>query len=186
MAKGTTSNRFPWYDVVEGSELQQGDIFFGCPVAQPTLSDLETDPSATHDVNVVEQNAIVLSQSCDLMLRSGGKCDIEHVILCPIYSREEMKGDANFKSMAAWEEARKGRHPSVHVLNECDVGGVKFDFMLVDLTEVFSIAVDTLRAFAERQNPRVRLNPPYREHLSQAFARLFMRVGLPVDIPRFA
>jgi hypothetical protein len=29
------------------------------------------------------------------------------------------------------------------------------------------------------------LLPPYREHLSQAFARFFMRVGLPVDIPPF-
>jgi hypothetical protein len=29
-----------------------------------------------------------------------------------------------------------------------------------------------------------RLLPPYREHLSQSFARYFMRVGLPVDIPR--
>jgi hypothetical protein len=27
--------------------------------------------------------------------------------------------------------------------------------------------------------------PPYREHLSQAFARYFMRVGLPSDIPSF-
>ena len=32
---------------------------------------------------------------------------------------------------------------------------------------------------------RLRLNPPYREHLSQAFARFCMRVGLPVDIPPF-
>ena len=31
----------------------------------------------------------------------------------------------------------------------------------------------------------LRLLPPYGEHLSQAFARFFMRVGLPVDIPPF-
>jgi len=30
---------------------------------------------------------------------------------------------------------------------------------------------------------RKRLLPPYREHLSQSFARYFMRVGLPADIP---
>lgn len=28
----------------------------------------------------------------------------------------------------------------------------------------------------------LRLLPPYREHLSQAFARYFMRVGLPQDL----
>lgn len=29
----------------------------------------------------------------------------------------------------------------------------------------------------------LRLHPPYREHLSQAFARFFLRVGLAGDIP---
>lgn len=36
------------------------------------------------------------------------------------------------------------------------------------------------------KNPkRLRLLSPYREHLSQAFARFFMRVGLPVEITPF-
>jgi hypothetical protein len=34
----------------------------------------------------------------------------------------------------------------------------------------------------QRMQSRLRLLPPYREHLSQAFARFFMRVGLPVPI----
>ena len=32
---------------------------------------------------------------------------------------------------------------------------------------------------AAAQNPRLRLKAPYREHLSQAFARFYMRVALP-------
>ena len=38
----------------------------------------------------------------------------------------------------------------------------------------------------QRATPRLRLLAPYREYLSQAFARFFMRVGLPqpVDISR--
>jgi hypothetical protein len=42
-----------------------------------------------------------------------------------------------------------------------------------------------VREFANAAGHRLRLLPPYREHLSQAFARLFMRVGLPADIPPF-
>jgi hypothetical protein len=42
-----------------------------------------------------------------------------------------------------------------------------------------------VREFAHQMGDRLRLLPPYREHLSQAFARLFMRVGLPADIPPF-
>ena len=41
-----------------------------------------------------------------------------------------------------------------------------------------------LKAFTITQAHRLRLLPPYREHLSQAFARYFMRVGLPVDIDK--
>ena len=35
---------------------------------------------------------------------------------------------------------------------------------------------------AERGTKRLRLLPPYREHLSQSFARFFMRVGLPETV----
>jgi hypothetical protein len=185
VANNKTVDRYPWYDGVKGAELQQGDIFFDCPIAQPPLSALESSSSAVENVKVLRYNAIVLSQSCDLVIRKSGKCAIDHVILCPIYSFEDLKDDGRYSKKEAWEEARKGRHPSVLILNECTVGP-KFGCMLVNLTEVLSVDVSTLREFAEKQNPRVRLNPPYREHLSQAFARLFMRVGLPVDIPAFA
>jgi hypothetical protein len=184
VANDITADRYPWYEVVKGNDLQQGDIFFGCPIPKPTLSALESSASAAEEVEVQRHNAIVVSQSCDLAIRKDGKCAVDHVILCPIYSFEDLKDDGRYSRKESWEEARKGRHPSVHVLNECAVG-TKFGFMLVNLTEVLSIDVSTLREFAEKQNPRVRLNPPYREHLSQAFARLFMRVGLPVDIPAF-
>lgn len=50
---------------------------------------------------------------------------------------------------------------------------------------MFALPVELVRAFAAGAGDRPRLRPPYREHLSQAFARLFMRVGLPADIPPF-
>jgi hypothetical protein len=64
--------------------------------------------------------------------------------------------------------------------------GQEFDYSLVDLGSLFSLPTGLVRDLAERQGQRSRLNPPYREHLAQAFARFFMRVGLPVDIPKFA
>jgi NADPH:quinone reductase-like Zn-dependent oxidoreductase len=54
---------------------------------------------------------------------------------------------------------------------------------VVDFHEVFSLPLDFLTAWVQAKGePRLRLRPPYREHLSQAFARFFMRVGLPDDI----
>jgi len=42
-----------------------------------------------------------------------------------------------------------------------------------------------IKLHLRKQGNRLRLLPPYREHLAQAFARFFMRVGLPADIPKF-
>jgi hypothetical protein len=47
------------------------------------------------------------------------------------------------------------------------------------------VSTDVVREVAAEQGDGIRLLPPYREHLAQAFARFFMRVALPVDIPDF-
>ena len=85
-----------------------------------------------------------------------------------------------------WEKARKGQLLGFHVLNKCDLEGFKRDFSVVDFRRVHSLPLGFLRNISGALGERIRLLPPYREHLSQAFARFFMRVGLPVDIPPFA
>jgi hypothetical protein len=42
-----------------------------------------------------------------------------------------------------------------------------------------------LSKHAESLNDRWRLQPPFLEHFSQAFARFFMRIGLPSAIPAY-
>lgn len=56
---------------------------------------------------------------------------------------------------------------------------------IVDFHNVYGVPLEFARRFADGKGKRLRLLPPYREHLSQAFARFFMRVGLPTDIPKF-
>ena len=54
---------------------------------------------------------------------------------------------------------------------------------VVDFRAIYTVPRDFLeRLLKERRKPRLRLLPPYREHLSQAFARFFMRVGLPAPL----
>ena len=126
-----------------------------------------------------------MTQSCDLVIRADGRCHCKEVLFCPVYSRGELANDKIFGRKLAWEEARKGRLPGYHVLNRCDLPGREREFTLVDFSRVFTVDVGVVRQLAANQKPRLRLLPPYREHLSQAFARFFMRVGLPVDIPSF-
>ncbi len=174
--------RYPWYEIAGGAELSQGDILTSCPVVAFAPGLESGDETAVLSYRFVR--AVVLTQSCDLVTRDG-KARVRDVILCPVFTRDEVRDDPQFGREEAWEDARKGRHASMHVLNRCLLTGLELDYALVDLGRGFSIPLDLAMKAAERGGSRIRLNPPYREHLSQAFARFFMRVGLPVDIPPF-
>jgi hypothetical protein len=175
---------YPWYGLVSGNELQQGDILLACPVFV-IPRDAAKNPGK-HPVRIDHQNVIVMSQSCDLAVRSDGSCNVDDVIFAPVYSMEELKADRTFGKKHNWENARKGRFPGYHVLNRCEIPGHEFDYMVVDFRRIFTLSLDTAREYASGDGEeRVRLLPPYREHLSQGFARFFMRVGLPADIAPF-
>ena len=68
-------------------------------------------------------------------------------------------------------------------LNRSEHAGLAAEIRVVDFHDIFTVPRSFLEAvLQERQLPRLRLLPPYREHLSQAFARFFMRVGLPQPV----
>lgn len=80
------------------------------------------------------------------------------------------------------EDLRRGNIPGYHLLNEANQDGLSLGLGIVDFHEVYTAPTGQARAFARQCGARLRLRPPYREHLGQAFARFFMRVGLPSDI----
>jgi hypothetical protein len=173
---------YPWFAIVDGDELQQGDMLRGCPRFV-----LPPDASEDREFGLDRQrlNAIIVTQSCDLAIRANGQCEVKDVLLCRFYGRKELATHQAFGKDDAWEDVRKGRRPYFHVLNECVIEGHEQDFVLVDFHDLFTLPVALVREVARRGGERLRLLPPYREHLSQAFARLFMRVGLPTDVPPF-
>jgi hypothetical protein len=183
VAQASCNPQYPWFDVVQGSDLAQGDIITGCPVLRPSYDAVFSDSNVT--VAVWTRTGIILTQSCDLAARANAKPHASEVLFCPVYSQAEMANHGFFSRKSAWEEARKGRLPAYHVLNRCDLDGQERDFQLVDFSRVFTVEIALIRELAGRHGSRLRLNPPNREHLAQAFARFFMRVGLPVDVPPF-
>jgi len=189
---------YPWYQLVTGSELQQGDILLEVPrfvfppetlqvVGQAFQTGEGLEPPATFSSQVAGGDAIILTQSCDLAIRATGRSRARDVMLCPLYTKVayEQAGDQKYSKDSWWEEVRTGKHVYHHALNKCSLPGLEIDFMVVDLGDAFTLSVELVRSFATARSPRARLLPPYREHLAQAFARLFMRVGLPTDIPPF-
>jgi len=168
---------YPWYGVVEADELLlQGDFISECPIVVPPL---EVQNSIS--VRIVNYDVVIMSQSCDLMQK---KLDL--VLVSPIWPISEFEKRSDFyKSRKAKEGLRQGYFPGYHLLNKCEIKGFETDFLVVDFRSVYSIPFDSLTELAMKRGKRLRLLPPYREHLSQAFARFFMRVGLPVEIPAF-
>lgn len=177
------AQQYPWYEVTEDRVLLQGDLLQGCPILEPSvemlgggegLSEQSDIPFQTYDV-------VIMSQSCDLI---AGK--IQLVLLCPYSSLERMtEENAELREPKFREKIRRGEVFGHHMLNKCEYEAFHDDYLIVDFRSVFALPLAFLKDFVSRSPKRLRLLPPYREHLSQAFARFFMRVGLPTEIPRF-
>jgi hypothetical protein len=169
---------YPWYVRVADDHLEQGDIFTDCPVFIPP-SDLDLSSAAANAVFRWElRDVVVMSQSCDMV---KGSERIREALLCALFKRTHLAG--KLAKRGELENVRKGRYPGFHILSACDLPGFEEDVRVVDFATVYTLPVPFLRRFANNSAARLRILPPYREHLSQAFARFFMRVGLPVDIP---
>ena len=187
----------PWYEAVPAdAPLDQGDLISRCPLLawkegpMHFYSSLLRREGLLDLAEVIDADAVVMTQTCDLAQRR-----VRYVILCP--------NDGLGTYRVGWEASQRehGQAPTArswaahldriaagHVwnramLNSEEGAGYSADLRIVDFHEVFSLPRVFLEAWlAQRGEPRLRLRPPYREHLSQAFARFFMRVGLPTDI----
>ena len=166
------SRDYPWYEAVSGGDLEQGDMLMKCP-------NYWLQPDGTFERQ--ERDCFVISHSCDL---ANDKLRV--VQLCPFWTLDEFALKAEFlRSRRGKEELRRGNAPGYHLLNRCEIEGSTHSLLVVDFRSLFGIPLDLARNLGIAQSPRIRLLPPYREHLAQAFARFFMRVGLPMDVPAF-
>ena len=174
------SHTYDWYELVTGDELEQGDVLEACPVFSPP-KDLAGEDYKTALFIWDEVDVLVLTQSCDLV---KGREKVAEVLLCPVFSRSEMTA-GYLSTPKGLEEARRGNIPGFHLLAACTIPALIREIRVVDFKQVFTLPLDFARRQAALAENRLRLLPPYREHLAQSFARYFMRIGLPLDIPPF-
>ena len=190
-------NNFSWYELIENNSiLTQGDILFNVSVPEISPSEFEkfTDSSCEKakdlrsSIEIID--GIVLTQACDL-----ANCKVDSVILVGITKLDdfikdqikEKKSLNNIKSILG--SILKGQQHSYHMLDSFHNDSFSMDYLIVNFREIYRIPLDfaTSLTTSSYNKKRLRLLPPYREHLSQAFARFFMRVGLPnnIDQDRF-
>jgi hypothetical protein len=113
-----------------------------------------------------------------------GREKLADILLCAVWKRSELT-EGYLASNVGMEEARRGNLPGFHVLGECALPDFYREVRVVDFRRVYSLPLPFVRKLITETEKRIRLLPPYREQLAQAFARYFMRVGLPTDIPPF-
>ncbi|WP_284982371.1 hypothetical protein [Arthrobacter sp. efr-133-TYG-118] len=172
-----------WYEVVHEAGLEQGDIFFRCPIYRVERSLVENGETIA-EVIEEEIDVIVLTQTCDL---ENNKVD--EVLVATVTSYAELvarEGERNptIKSKNFRKAAVDGVLPPYAVLQERQMApGLAWS--LVDFHNLFSMPKTLLTEVAFKSGERLRLVPPYKEHLAQAFARYIMRVGLPSTLHDF-
>lgn len=178
---------YPWYELLPVAHLtlEQGDFIADCPVIIPPQ---QLKPNGEYLPVVAEYDVVIISQSCDLM--HAGK--IDNVLVCPYYAFKEYAkalADKRTETLSAkniqryFTELRQGHQPNYHLLDIPPTPFAPADYLVVDFRNVYAVHISFLQQYVATLPERVRLLPPYKEHLSQAFARFFMRVGLPHDLP---
>lgn len=189
-----------WYSVREpGARLTQGDIVAECPLltwempkaggGEPPTPAEEAD-RLSKLVTAKKADVVVMTQACDL-----AQSKVSNVVLCPCLPLSKFK--------AHWEasERARGQNPSakawkrlcddikdgymwnLFMMDSLSDGDVTTEHRVVDFHAIYTVPRSFLeKLLSERGAKRLSLLPPYREHLSQSFARYFMRVGLPQNI----
>ena len=185
----------PWYEAVNANiPLTQGDIILDCPIIRwsSNISPLETREGLALQslIEAAKADVIVMTQACDLEQNK-----VSNVVVCPHISLEKyeeywqtsMKRMNHKPTSKAWkrtcEDIKNGYVWNLSMLNESNIENINIAHRVVDFHDIFTLPRNFLESLLQnRQESRLRLRPPYREHLSQAFARFFMRVGLPTGI----
>lgn len=185
-----------WYERVQANErLTQGDIITACPLltwadTTATLTNGRETEVLKSFTRAISADVVIMTQACDLEQNK-----VSNVVLCPclplsIYRQqwEDVMGSkGQTPTPKAWaslcSDIKDGYQWNLTLLNSGTVDGDSIEKCVVDFHDIFTVPRTFLESLvAQRNLPRFRLLPPYREHLSQAFARYFMRVGLPVAI----
>ena len=172
-----------WWTTTSVAPLEQGDLLADILVPEIPTTFSESDST----IDTIVTDVIVLSQSCDLL---NGR--VKDVLLGRVLTSSEASSAFTADKL---DSIRVGRVTSHHMLVVPDAEWKArhlspgqtaerlHDIILIDFTQLYNLPLAYVQTQAARQSPRWRLNSPYREHLSQAFARIWMRVGLPSDIP---
>ncbi|MCI4325805.1 MAG: hypothetical protein L3K00_08020 [Thermoplasmata archaeon] len=158
------------YEEVTDSDLVlQGDLIgnLHCPFPKlPKDRPVKRGDAIDVLVDIVDP-AVVLTQSCDLAQGS-----VDFVIVCSTIRHGSLSPERR-------ESTKKNRVSNLHLLPTHPSATGPKERMVAQFDHLYFLPLVPLRQLAETQSKRLRLKPPFREHLSQRFGNYFARVALP-------
>lgn len=197
---------YPWYKIRSSQDkISQGDIILGLVVPAPQF---DSESPSLMKTAYKRKNVIIMTQACDLeqekvnfvkvcelvplsrfienelilnvlQARKQGIEDLANIDKSPInidYSKKKKSIEKLLKKL------RSGGFLDLYLLNEEKQIG-KMDAFVVNLRQEYILPYKSLNNFIEKNSlNRLSLQPPYREHLNQAYVNLYSRIGLPQDI----
>jgi len=167
-----------WYEVVSGPKLEQGDILTNI-VAPRALQD--EDAPGGYRIRVGRGDYVVLSQTCDL---ENDK--LQEVLLADVRDYQSATYSTDRARSKAFRNALiQGSDWAYFLLPEFEKAP-RFPWSIVNFHYLFLVDVAACTRQAEQLGDRLRLIPPYKEHLAQSFGRYMMRIALPNTAHAFA
>ncbi len=136
-------------------------------------------------IDVSVYHVAIMTQSCDLENDKVQDVLLARLLPWPDLVRAEVdKGNQLVKSRKFRKLLVNGSVPGLSLLHVHD-GAPTLEWSVVDFHQLVTVPKPFLIQAASIAGSRLRLKSPYREHLAQAFARFFMRIGLPHDANAF-
>jgi hypothetical protein len=167
-----------WYEVVSGPKLEQGDILIN--IVAPRAVQDENAPGG-YRIRVGRGDYVVLSQTCDL---ENDK--LQEVLLADVRDYQSATYSTDRARSKAFRNALiQGSDWAYFLLPEFG-GNPRFPWSIVNFHYLFLVDVGACIRQAEQLGNRLRLVPPYKEHLAQSFGRYMMRIALPHTAHAFA
>lgn len=153
--------------------LDQGDLVPNCP----TFAIVES-VRGVPEIDTLQIDAVILTQTCDMVSKAATR-----VLLCPVI----LMGDYHYD----WRDTKRAnnKEPSKNawMSHLADLEkGKDLSYLLVQQKSSLRVAllrhafhVERFHLDSIRRQVKYQLKPPYRELLSQRYAGLFARIGVP-------
>ena len=157
---------YPWYRLVENDSLEQGDIFSACQVLEPTLSRIEDGAESDIDAIARIRCADHSTNPAIWLMASWKPSGLSLLVASGLRAQDDF-----FHAPAKAEKISGAAMFPVCMLAACDLPGFASPVRIAELQASVWSTPRLCNGLAA-VNPRLRLLPPYREHLAPGLCPL--------------